>query len=284
MKLTLSSSPGRLRVTVGLMLAGLMLAGVGSQVVRGAGGGQDKRSLSPNAVPEIPPFQYGRPAPFSNQWVNWPWNGKDAVYKGAESEVTLSLSRTPPRKVTDWYQKIAQAHPKDPVAQFLWANAALNELQRVPGQFGPAAAALKCLQGVDPGNMREYARLRYVMTLQTEPNKAHPDIERVGDRLLATNPRDGYVKRVMVYDLCNGRNVHKAVRLASEWAASEPKNPEPHAVLAFVYQNLWFRDKSAATKAKAISEYQRFIALAPPADPFRARATYLVGVLKNEKG
>ena len=241
------------------------------------------RNLSPNAVPGVPAFRYGRPYPFSDQWVNWPWNASDKRYLDAEARVQNDLKHRDPGQVAASYQRNAQAHPSEPLAQFQWAFAAQSDSQLVPKDrftFGPA---LQALQGINPGNVRAYSRLQYLMTLMLEPNKTHPEIERVGDRVLEINPADWYVRRQMVFDLCNGKNIQKAVRVASAWAANDPNNPMVHSTLAFVYQNLWFRDKSAATKTKAIGEYQRFIALAPPTDPFRARAAYLVRVLQKQK-
>jgi len=267
----------------GWLAAGILLVGLSGAAVGGKPSPPPAaRHLSPNAVPGVPVFQYGRPYPFSDQWVNWPWNASDKRYIDAEIQVHSDLKHRDPREVAATYQRYAQDHPSDPLAQFQWAFAAHADSQLVPKDRFAFWPALQALQGINPGNIRAYSRLQYLMTLMVEPNKAHPTIERVGDRVLANNPADWYVRRQMVFDLCNGKNVHKAIRLASDWTVGDPKNPMAHSILAFAYQNLWFRDRSKATKALAIGEYQRYIAMAPATDPFRARATYLVGVLQKE--
>jgi hypothetical protein len=232
---------------------------------------------------QIPPFKLGRPMPDTDQWVTWAWTGDQRPYLGEEQAIHNAVSHTPPRSLMAWAAGLAHAHPADPVAQFAWAYTALEVSSMLPQEQYMVEDALTAIQGVDPGNIREYAHIRCDLTFQMEPNKVHPDIEKVGDRLLQSNPRDWYTRRMMIYDLCNGTDVHKAVRLADAWVALDPKNPKPHATLAFVYQNLWFRDHKPETKNLAIEEYQRYIALAPTSDPFRARATYLIGVLSKEK-
>lgn len=278
-----TSRPGSPRRPTGRTLAlatlGVAVAVFGAVAPHVAGQGKPGEAKSGY----YPPFKLGRPAPGTNQWVNWAWTGDERPYRAASDQVRADMARQGPRPVVAAYQAAAYAAPADPLAQYLWAYAAQAGAARDPKLEPVAGQALIALQGVDPGNVRAYARLRYYMTVTFEPNKAHPEIERVGDRLLQINPHDKGIRKAMIYDLCNGRGVHKAIRLAKAWVTGAPNDADAHATLAYVYQNLWFADKSPATKRLAIGEYRRFLALATPQDAFRHEATRLIGVLQKEK-
>lgn len=232
---------------------------------------------------KFPVSKLGRPYPFSDQWVTWAWAADSRPYIAAEFQVRDMLKHQSPKQVSDVCEAIARSRPSDPLAQFRWSYAAGAE-EAMTHQQDDGERALTAMQGIDPGNVREYARTRYNLTIQLEPNKPHPDLDRMGNRLLAADPNDWYTRRHMIEDLCNGGEVHKAVAMGEAWTRSFPKNPMPHSTLAFAYQNLWFRDKSKGTKARAIGEYRRYIALSPATDPFRGRAAHLVSVLQSEKG
>ena len=176
------------------------------------------------------------------------------------------------------YRAAAMRSPTDPFKQFCWAFASIgytNPHEHIDDD------ALRALEGVDPGSVREYTRIRYYMLMRDQARK-HPDLGPVAERLLKAEPQDTQIRNLYINDLSNRREgLAKALTLAKAEVSVAPKDASAYSILAGVYENMFLFSNKASDRDAAVREYQHYLALAPAYDPFRHDATYLIKLLKS---
>lgn len=274
---------GKMKHKYGFLAAAAVLLGMNLT-------GLDRLGADP--VVETPPHNVlHRPMPDTGEWVTWGWTGDNARYIRAEREVfkayAAAAKKDPqagspelPKSVLDFYGAVSCRNTSDPLAGFKWAYA---DMMRVPVEGHVDGTALRVVQGIDPGNVREYTRVRYCLTLLSEPNKNHDSINKVAERLLKTNPKDDYVRQLYIYDLVNNEaDISKALKLAHEGVERQPEDAQAHSTLAYVYENQFFSSRQSIDRDNSIREYRRYLTLAPGKDGFRNQATYLISALAKE--
>lgn len=210
-------------------------------------------------------------------WLTHRWTASDAPYARIEQEVShaIQAGRKPASVLAEARQN-AVTHPLDFQAQFAWLYAstmAATELGMVDWH------AMEAVEIADPGNVRQVARIRFAAGVLGGQNGYHPDLDGIGERLLATDPKDDWVREHLIYDLCNGRKaMPRALTLATDWVRRKPGSAKAHAVMAFTYeaQWLWSRKKDKQAASNTIAEYQAYIRLAPPGDAFSKDVTRLI--------
>lgn len=216
------------------------------------------------------------PAVKPDAWVAQPWTASDAPFLQIEENVRKQIrAGSSPQAILVAERKNAQEHPLDFAAQFRWLFATT---QASGGSDNIEYRAVEAVARQDPGNIRAVARIRFAAGVLLDQNRSHPDLDRVGERLLQTDPRDRWVRGHLIYDLSNSpASLPKAEVMAQAFIVQEPNDAEAHSVLASVYQNLWAVSRHRRIYAeKTIAEYKEFLRLAPPDDPFRHDAEYLV--------
>jgi len=215
-------------------------------------------------------------------WLTRRWTASDAPYARIEQEVSHAIQAGhKPASVLAEARQNAVTHPLDFKAQFAWLYAstmAATELGMVDWH------AMEAVEIADPGNVRQVARIRFAAGVLGGQNGYHPDLDGIGERLLATDPKDDWVREHLIYDLCNGRKaMPRAITLASDWVRRKPKSAKAHAVMAFTYeaQWLWSRKKDRQAASNTVAEYQTYLRLAPPDDAFSKDVIRLVKTISE---
>ena len=216
------------------------------------------------------------PAVKPHAWLAQAWTGDDAPYVRMEEDVCGKIrTGQPVQTVLAQARANALKHPLDFAPQFRWLYAttlAAGDSDNVDYR------ALEAVARADPGNIRTVACIRFAAGVLIDQNQSHPDLDRIGERLLRADPSDRWVRVHLIYDLANSRpTLPQARAMAEAFVAEEPTNCRAHSVLGLVYETIWAASGHRRVFAeKAITEYQAFLRLAPPNDPFRHDAQYLV--------
>lgn len=216
------------------------------------------------------------PAVKPGAWITQAWTAHDAPFLHMEDDIRKQIqSDSSSNAVLAAERSNAREHPLDFASQFRWLFATT---QAAGESDNLDYRAIEAVARQDPGNIRAVARIRFAAGVLLDQNRSHPDLDRVGERLLQTDPHDHWVRGHLIYDLANSpTSLPKAEVMAQAFVAQEPNNCEAHSALASVYQNLWAVSRHRRVYAeKAITEYEAFLRLAPPNDPFRHDAAYLI--------
>ncbi len=206
------------------------------------------------------------------------WQASDKPYKDVEDRIKqeyaegkgLSL-----QEIASEYHAKAKDNSKDPVAQFAWVYAERGAVW-VSNSGGPIPRnLLDTLTKADPGNVREYTRYRFCLT--DEANLVLPlkNAELIGGRLLASNPKDNWVRSSLINMLCGSTGgTKKALPHALNWVQQDPNNAKAHSSLAQVYFDQWEESgrKSKTLGDQATAQYKAYLKLAPANDGFRHHA------------
>ena len=211
------------------------------------------------------------------------WTASDTPYKDVESKMAKDFaSGKTPRQISQEYRALAAKQPKDPVAQFAAVVAARGEFREANPEGSLPYSLVEMLVMHDPGNVHEYARMRFCMLQEADRRLPPANAKMIGDKLLQYNPKDALVRINLIYMLCDLDHAQAAMPYALKWVKSEPKNEKAHSSLALVYQDLWFATKNKLYGQLAVQEYQQFLRLAPPNDGFRGLAQNSINVLQQE--
>lgn len=233
------------------------------------------------SIHKMPHNTLGRPAPGTNQWMTWPWKAIGLPYIMVERTIMREAitGKGGVAPVLAKYRAAAKQSPTDPFKQFCWAFASIGYTN--PHEYIDADA-LRALEGVDPGNVQEYTRIRYYMLMRENTNKSHPELGPLAERLLKAAPYDSQIRNLYINDLCIHRaGLSKALALAKAVTTVMPNDASAHNVLGYVYENMFLFSNKAADRDASVREYQRYLALAPPYDASRTQATYLVKLLRS---
>lgn len=249
--------------------------GASAWMVFSAPAGHARPSVQP------PPHNVShRPVPGTNQWMTWPWTTAGLPYIMVERAIMREaiMGKGGVAPVLAKYRAAAMRSPADPFKQFCWAFASIGYTN--PHEYIDDDA-LRALEGVDPGNIREYTRIRYYMLMRDEARK-HPDLGPVAERLLKAEPQDTQIRNLYINDLSDHREgIAKALTLAKAEVSAAPKDSSASSILAGVYENMFLFSNKAADRDAAVREYERYLTLAPASDAFRPQATYLIKLLKS---
>ncbi len=134
---------------------------------------------------------------------------------------------------------------------------------------------LDTLTKSDPGNVREYIRYRFCLTDETDLVLPVQNAELIGGRLLASDPKDNWVRLSLINMLCAAPGgAKRALPHALNWVQIEPNNPKAHSSLAQVYFDQWEESgrRNKTLGNRSIAEYQAYLRLAPATDSFRRHA------------
>lgn len=204
------------------------------------------------------------------------WTASDRPYKDVEAQMAQEFKEgRSPQSILEHYHQLAKANPKDPVAQFAWVCAGRGAAWVSSSDGAMPRYLLDTLSKADPGNVREYTRYRFCLTDETDLILPAQNAELIGSRLLASNPKDNWVRLSLINMLCAAPGgAKKALPHALNWVQVDPNYPKAHSSLAQVYFNQWEESgrRNKALGNRAIAEYQAYLRLAPPNDSFRPRA------------
>lgn len=211
------------------------------------------------------------------------WTASDLPYKDAERQIAKDY--TDGRNMQDvlhqWQQAAAKS-PKDPVMQLAVVFAARGVAKIANPDAALPYSLVETLASHDPGNVHEYARLRFCMLEEADRPLPPNEAKAVGNKLLQYNPKDTLVRNNLIDMLCDDNHAKEALPYALEWAKAEPGNPKVHTSLALVYQDMWFATRNKQYGRMAVQEFQQFLQIAPPTDGFRANAKNSIKVLQRE--
>lgn len=207
---------------------------------------------------------------------NHAWTASDLPYKSVEARIIGEYKAgKAPEAIDSEYRSLAQVHSKDPVAQFAWIYAARGAAWLNSSEGMMPRYLLDTLTKADPGNVREYTRYRFCLTDETDLVLPVQNAKLIGDRLLASNPKDGWVRLSLINMLCAAPGgTAKALPYALAWVKLEPTNAKAHSSLAQVYFDQWEGSsrKNVILGNKAVAEFQAYLRLAPANDSFRQHA------------
>ena len=245
--------------------------------------------LSQTALSQAGPPRLTRNGPLNSQypfgippavppraWLTQAWTGNDTPYVRMEEEICGKIrAGQPAQTILAQAQAEATKYPLDFAPQVRWLYASTQAASRT---VDIDWRAIDAVAREDPGTIYTVARIRFAAAVMISPNEGHPDLDRLGERLLRANPDDRWVRLHLIYDLSSSRpSLPKAEIMARAFVTKEPQNASAHSAMAFVDETFWVVSKHRRVYAeRAIAEYKAFLRLAPPSDPFRHDAQYLV--------
>ena len=217
---------------------------------------------------------------------NRAWTASDKPYDDAVQQIRDEYAHGQKMEaIAQKRRSIALANPKDPVAQFAWVCAArgVSRLNN-PKSLLPLEI-LDTLTKADPGNVREYTRYRFCLTEEADRMLPIGNAELIGNRLLASEPKDDWVRTSLVNMLCDiPGGSQPALHYALDGVKKEPKSFKAHVSLGEAYFSRWEASgrKNKAVGNKAISEYQAYLKLAPASDSFHDYALNYIKYIQRE--
>ena len=237
-----------------------------------------------NAKPQI---QAGQNLTSAPPIVLSAWTASDQPYKTVEGLIKKEYAQGKSLgAIAQEYKATAQQRPSDPVAQLAWIYAARGAAVASSLDGSVPYALVEALAKSDPGNVHEYTRYRFCMT--EEANKVLPaaQAKRIGDKLLAYDPHDDWVRLHLINMLCDGNQPDMAQPYALAWTKQEPNNPKAHSALGLAYFDLWevSHRKNKTYGNESIAEYQQYLRLAPPNDHFRPFAEKYIKYVQQDQG
>ena len=232
---------------------------------------------------------HGRPIPTPRSLASAPsmtvgqWTSSDFPYKDVESKMAKDFaSGKTPQVISQEYQALAVSRPKDAVSQFAAVIASRGQYRVSNPDASLPYSLVETLASHDPGNVHEYARMRFCMLEEADRPLPPNEAKAVGDKLLQYNPKDTLVRTNLIYMLCDGNHAEEATPYALKWVKTEPNNAKAHSSLALVYQDMWFATKNKKYGRMAVQEFQQFLRTASPNDGFRSLAQHSIKVLQGE--
>jgi len=214
------------------------------------------------------------------------WTASDKPYTEARERIKKEYAEGKSLEaIAQEYRDLAISKPKDPVAQFAWVCAARGAAWVSSSEDSMPRYLLDTLTKSDPGNVREYTRYRFCLTDETDLVLPVQNADLIGNGLLASNPKDDWVRLSLINMLCAAPGgTKKALPHALNWVQMEPSNPKAHSSLAQVYFNQWeeSKRKNKVLGSRAVAEYQAYLGLAPANDSFRQHAQSFIRHIQQE--
>ena len=211
------------------------------------------------------------------------WTASDAPYKEAEKQIAKDYADGKDMKdVLHQWQQVAVKNPKDPVVQLAAVFAARGVAKIANPDAALPYSLVETLASHDPGNVHEYARMRFCMLEEADRPLPPSEAKAVGNKLLQYNPKDTLVRTNLIYMLCDRDHAQAALPYALNWVKTEPNNAKAHSSLALVYQDRWFETKNKQYGRLAVQQFQQFLKTSAPNDGFRGNAQNSIKVLQEE--
>lgn len=143
---------------------------------------------------------------------------------------------------------------------FLWDRVTANEKLRDASAF---------LSLSDNHKYFDYYRLRFLIESRAFPNKSHII---AGKKILNTSKKDIYVlHRLSVLMSLLGKNEEKKESLAisEKLSQSYPMSTTFCSHLGRVYRQIWVDTNDDSMRLKAISQYEKYMKISRPSNPWR---------------
>ncbi len=130
----------------------------------------------------------------NNSWLNESWTGDDAPYVAIRAQIEHAFNTATPQALVAQYAPAAKARPNDPLAQFAWAYAvhkAVTSAQyAVENADDVRFAAEVALAEAPFPRTYNFARLRFLITLQSPAGGGYHTLIGTAQRLLKKDPND----------------------------------------------------------------------------------------------
>lgn len=232
----------------------------------------------------LKPIIIARPDPWT--WTTEAWNGNDKPYRQIRSEIDAAIKRgKSPIALANQYKATAKTEPRqpsyDPQSQFRWMYAFYQAALRDP-RYANSSDEVRAYEsaGYFPSpHSYEFARVRFLLTTLGSPD---PHLQGLGERLLKRNPKDYQVMRILLR-VINPNDSESEKQQALGYAHTliqvGPNSPMGYGSLGGVYFALWMKGRSAEDYKQAVANYNRYLELAPAADPFRANIAKLFNLM-----
>ena len=280
------------------LLVGLLLLSAGVGV----------NALQAN-VEEVPQLSYTD----SMEWTKETWKADDAHFSGLENQVKTQLSQTKqPLEVVKSYRRVALANLSKTDAVFRWGYASYLAARKVqtqeeltdvwqslyPALLRPALPLdyqykppfSEMYPKPDSPHSYRYTRLLFLVAVEryVPDTKSRDLFLDLSNRLLQRDPKDKEVEfqRIeMLLGMPWGSRESKIIaedswRKALDYSKKavnrNPKNLAFLAQLAKAYRFQW--DGKNSYGEMSIATYRKYLALAPPNDPYRK---VVIGILAD---
>jgi len=188
------------------------------------------------------------------------------------------------------YKKQAQSHPQNTTMQFKRAYATycvieeLHHKKEIRHQLEGVAEAMGL--PVSPKSY-QYNRMRYLMLVRHTRWSGNWFLVEFGKRLVKRNAKDWDVKYYLTYDLLNSQNETDwkvtAIQYSREIQKTFPNRSSSYWLLGWNYRILSMDNHNPNFCDYAITNFQKFMKMAPKDSESREQAPRLIGQLKKDK-
>lgn len=229
------------------------------------------------------------------EWTRDTWKGDDHPYTFLRIAVDNVLSRSKsPLAVAQRFEREAQQKPLDPKAQFKRAYAAFRanriinaRVPSTPSEYQHLLdRASEALGQVPEPHTYEFYRLRFLIETAKFPSQS-PELKEAGRRLTRANKKD-LLARQGLFNIASAypnsrEDFQEVLQLAQEIKQLRPNTPSSYSALGRAYETMYAHTRNASDVDKAIANYQIYLRLAPPNDPFRHYAVNIISYLQKQR-
>lgn len=209
------------------------------------------------------------------------WKSDTSPYKAAALKIDNEMTSNHPDAVTLRYHSLYQAKPKDALALYSWAYAARKAAKLKPIFVGSnLVGPLDSLNKFASPQAYDFVRLHYLIASDVWHSV---ELNNLGARLLAYKPTDAAVEDAVVENLSVSTTTSdrkQAISIAQQAVRRNPRSANSHALLGDAYQHFWFQTKDRSAASHAIAEYQSYIQLTPPNNPYRGANESAISFIK----
>ena len=222
-------------------------------------------------------------------WIHTPWTNSGTVYELADRHIAADAAN---RRVDSTYvselESAALRDPKNPVAQFRWADALLFEITTGKTTDQAAFDELEHVQycmdrTVQPGAYED-ARVRYLISAHLFHALSPPEYIYMGEKLLHKNPNDLEVKYPFVLGLemsYKPKWQAEAFPLAQDLVRKNPASGRAYYTLAMWYWAQTYTNKRQADFDAAITNLQLAREHYPAGSSENVRMGFAIEFLKD---
>jgi hypothetical protein len=230
--------------------------------------------------------------PENYKWIESGWANRQPRFNSASKMVdSLFLSSDNQilnEKITSFEKQVRSGKAK-PEILFTWSLSVLRGSQIFLWNHIDAdeklreAAAFLSLS--DNHKYFDFYRLRFLIEARAFPNKPHII---AGKKILSASSNEDLAVLLRTSAtmslIGNSEEKKESLAIAKKLYQRYPMSTTYCSHLGRVYRQIWFDTNDETSRLRAISQYKKYLTIAPPSDPWRANCTQILKqLLAKEK-
>lgn len=212
-------------------------------------------------------------------WTKDPWTGDNTPYHAARLEIEkVSDNQQKLIDLRQRYERDARKKPNDPMSLFRLAYTIYeswlkdNTNKNWSSDFGLVHSGYFA---VESPHTYDYDRVHYlVWSFYGDYVETIP----IARRMLNVDPDDYYVAAHLAASYLNGypAKINEALAICQHLKKQYPQKASIYSLIGEAYVLWYHRDGNPANAKAVVENYEKYLSLAPPNEPFRKRAKQII--------